>query len=196
MPKCKRKRKFKWNNNKTRLNKHCQIPWICSCSWFHFLLFPYSGDSTYTMFTLEVISKGVVLKLRYSNTVFQDFTWVHCSSLGAREGVCSCLCWYKAAAAESEQFSSAGVWSSGLKAQLPKCLGCNWVRSKVYQNTFPSKGWPDRNSETSNSQQLLQKYHSVQELLLLDWWCLYKVEWTDISSRFWKLPQCHLFYLS
>lgn len=38
MPKRKRKRKFKWNNNKIRLNKHCQPPWICGCSWFCFLI--------------------------------------------------------------------------------------------------------------------------------------------------------------
>lgn len=133
MPKCKRKRKFKWNNNKIRLNKHCPTPWICSCSWFHFLPFPYSGDSTYTMFILELISQRVVLKLRYGSTIFEDFTQVHCRSLGAREGVCWCLWGYKACSCPEP----AGICSSSLKHNSQNAYAVTGARSWSVSKYLP-----------------------------------------------------------
>lgn len=132
MPKCKRKRKFEWNNNKIRLNKHCQTPWICSCSWFRFLPLPYSGDSTYTMFILELISKRIALKLRYGSTIFQDFTQVHCSSLGAREGVCSCLVMVQEPASLISRYLLFRF-----EAQLPNAYAVTGVKSQSVSKYLP-----------------------------------------------------------
>lgn len=73
------------------------------------------------MFILELISKRVALKLRYGSTIFQDFTQVHCSSLGAREGVCSCLVMVQEPASLISRYLLFRF-----EAQLPKCLCCNW----------------------------------------------------------------------